>query len=180
MVEPFTLTMERVTEPRLLARFMAASVSMVSPDCDMTMTRVLESISGSSYRNSDAMDTVTGIRSMGSISAFATIPACMAVPQAIIRTWEHSANMESGIPSSLKSGRRSNILGRMVFLRASGCSWISLSMKWGYPFFMAASMFQLTSSVSGSTRLKSISYTRTLYGVRRTIQPSGTTKYSLV
>ena len=46
--------------------------------------------------------------------------------------------------------------------------------------FMAASMFQLTSSVSGSTRLKSISYTRTLYGVRRTMQPSGTTKYSLV
>ena len=162
MVDPFTLTMDSVREPRDFASLMAARVSMVSPDWEITITSVLLSIRGSSYRNSEAMDTVTGILSSGSISAFATIPACMAVPQAMMRIWPQSVNNSSGIPSDVKSGSPPARRGRMVFFNASGCSWISFSIKWGNPFFMAASIFQFTSSISGCILAQSISYTRIL------------------
>ena len=158
MVEPFTLTMARVLEPRLLARRRAARVSIVSPDWEMMTARVSWSTRGSSYRNSDAMDTVTGMCSTGSMRALATMPACMAVPQAIMWILVHWQKSSSGMLSSVKSGRPFDMRGRMVFFRAWGCSWISLSMKWGKPFFMAESMFQFTSMISGDTGVPSISY----------------------
>ena len=95
------------------------------------------------------------MRSSGSMMLFATIPACMAVPQATIWIWEQERKRESGISSSERSGSPLLILGSTVSFMASGCSWISFSMKWGKPFFMAASMFQLIVIISGCVFEKS-------------------------
>ena len=91
------------------------------------------------------------------VNALATIPACIAVPQAITWMRLQSFKIKSGIPSSVRSGSPLERRGRMVFFNASGCSWISFNIKCGKPFFIAASTFQFTSIISGSTRFNSIS-----------------------
>ena len=53
---------------------------------------------------------------------FPTIPAYMAVPHATIVMSLTSSKNESGMPSSVKSGRESLILGVIVFVIAAGCS----------------------------------------------------------
>ena len=47
MVLPTTLTMARLLAPRAMHSRMAAMVSAVSPDCEMTISSVCESIIGS-------------------------------------------------------------------------------------------------------------------------------------
>ena len=122
MVDPFTFTIDRTFDPHLLANLRASRVSIVSPDCDVTITRVFSFISGSLYLNSDAISTFTGIFSSFSIMALPTIPACIAVPHATTVMFSRFLNTSSSIPSSVKSGSEFTILGVMVFLRASGCS----------------------------------------------------------
>ena len=46
MVEPTTFTIPRERAPRLFASRIAASVSAVSPDCEITMHSVLGPITG--------------------------------------------------------------------------------------------------------------------------------------
>ena len=53
---------------------------------------------------------------------FPIIPAYMAVPHATIVMSLTSSKNESGMPSSVKSGRESLILGVIVFVIAAGCS----------------------------------------------------------
>ena len=89
--------------------------------------------------------------------ALATIPACMAVPQAMTRIFVIRFKSSSGIFSSERSGRPFVRRGRIVFFNTSGCSWISFIMKCGKPFFMAASVFQDASRISGSTFVPSSS-----------------------
>jgi DNA-binding NarL/FixJ family response regulator len=59
---------------------------MVSPDCEIAITRLSGPTIGSRYRNSLASSTSTGIRVQCSIAYLATIPACAAVPHAMTTT----------------------------------------------------------------------------------------------
>ena len=62
------------------ASSMAASVSAVSPDCDREITSVLESITGSRYRNSEEFSTSVGTRTSDSIQLRPTMAAWKLVP----------------------------------------------------------------------------------------------------
>ncbi|CAB5017524.1 unannotated protein [freshwater metagenome] len=57
---------------------------MVSPDCEIGITKVFSFKLGSRYRYSEASSTSTGIFPHFSIAYFPTKPALKAVPQAII------------------------------------------------------------------------------------------------
>ena len=74
MVEPTTLTMDKIRAPSRLASRMAARVSMVSPDWLMTNARVCLVTMGAQYRNSEARVTSTGMRSSRSKMYLAAIP----------------------------------------------------------------------------------------------------------
>ena len=74
MVDPITLTMDRIRAPRRLASRRAASVSMVSPDWLMTRARVRSVTMGSLYRNSEASATSTGLRRYFSSTYLAAMP----------------------------------------------------------------------------------------------------------
>ena len=65
---------------------MAASVSAVSPDCEITMHSVRGVTIGLRYRNSDAYSTSTGIRAKSSISISPMSAECHEVPQAVMTT----------------------------------------------------------------------------------------------
>src|SRR5665647_3262169 len=65
---------------------MAASVSAVSPDCGMPITRVAGSKTGSRYRNSLATSICTGTRASCSIAYETIRPAWYEVPQATMNT----------------------------------------------------------------------------------------------
>jgi len=56
----------------LFASLIAAMVSIVSPDCDMAITRLGLGIMGSLYLNSDAISTSTGILANLSTTPFTT------------------------------------------------------------------------------------------------------------
>ena len=72
----------RVFAPFSLESFNAAIVSAVSPDWDIKIHKVLSSIIGSLYLNSEAISTSVGILQSFSKIFLATKPACIAVPQA--------------------------------------------------------------------------------------------------
>ncbi len=62
MAEPTTLQIAYARPPRAFATFTAASVSAVSPDCEIARQRTRSETSGSRFRNSLASSTSTGIR----------------------------------------------------------------------------------------------------------------------
>ena len=70
--------------PRAFAIFTAASVSAVSPDCEMARQSTRSPTSGSPFRNSLASSTWTGTRASASIMSRPERPACHEVPQATI------------------------------------------------------------------------------------------------
>src|SRR3954470_20781400 len=82
--EPTTLQTPKMIAPFDLASSIAASVSAVSPDCDMAITTSPSRITGFLYRNSEAYSTSTGTRQNSSKKYSATKPACHDVPQATI------------------------------------------------------------------------------------------------
>jgi hypothetical protein len=70
-----TLQMVSVScSPCALACCRAASVSAVSPDCEMVMTRVSGSDTDSRYRYSLAISTLTGTAAIDSSQYLATTP----------------------------------------------------------------------------------------------------------
>src|SRR5437867_2233785 len=78
---------------------MAASVSAVSPDWLIPMTRLLGVMIGSRYRNSEALSTSTGTRASDSIINFPTCAACSDVPIPTICRRSTPAK-KSALPSS--------------------------------------------------------------------------------
>jgi len=72
---PMMLVRASTGEPAARARRIAASVSAVSPDCVMPITRVSGSKTGSRYRNSLATSICTGTRASCSITYDTTRPA---------------------------------------------------------------------------------------------------------
>src|SRR6478609_4192044 len=85
MDDPTTLQTPNITAPFDLASSIAASVSAVSPDCDIAITTSPSLITGLRYRNSDAYSTSTGMRQNSSKKYSDTKPACHDVPQATIK-----------------------------------------------------------------------------------------------
>ena len=75
MVEEFVLQTARTRAPAALAWRSAMSKSIVSPDCEIAITKDSLSTIGSRYRYSDAISTSTGIFAHFSIAYLATIPA---------------------------------------------------------------------------------------------------------
>src|SRR5258706_1210458 len=82
MEEPTTLHTPKMIAPFDLAKSIAASVSAVSPDCEMAITTSPSRMTGFRYRNSEAYSTSTGIRQNSSKKYSAANPACQDVPQA--------------------------------------------------------------------------------------------------
>ena len=64
--DPITLVIASTWAPRDLASFIAASVSIVSPDCAIAITSVCSSITARRYRHSLAMSDSQGIRAHSS------------------------------------------------------------------------------------------------------------------
>ena len=75
IVELFVLQIARTRAPAAFAWRSAINVSIVSPDCEMAITRVFLLIIGSLYRYSLAISTSTEIFAHFSIAYFAIIPA---------------------------------------------------------------------------------------------------------
>jgi hypothetical protein len=73
-----------VRAPRRLASRIAASVSAVSPDCEITMQSVFAVTMGFLYRNSDAYSTSTGMRHSSSIISSPISAECHDVPHAVM------------------------------------------------------------------------------------------------
>ena len=84
MLEPTTLQIPYTNAPFLFATSIAASVSAVSPLCDIAMTTSFSVTTGFEYLNSLAYSTVTGMRQKFSIRYLPISPACHEVPQATI------------------------------------------------------------------------------------------------
>ncbi len=109
---------------------------------------------------------------------FATSPEWKAVPQATTKTLSTDWIRSSAIDSSSSSRRPSApSRARSVSARASGCSWISFSMKSSKPPFCARPVSQSTVIGAGSTGLPSKSVIDVPSGVNSTTCPSamGTT-----
>ena len=70
----------------------AIKVSIVSPDCEIGITKVFLSRDGSRYRYSEASSTSTGILPHFSIAYLPTNPALYAVPQATITIFSNFLN----------------------------------------------------------------------------------------
>ena len=132
MVEPTTFTIPMMRQPRRRASLSAASVSAVSPDWLIPMTRVVGVSTGLRYRNSEAYSTVTGILAISSIMRAPISPACQLVPQAVmtILSTASSSRSDMVIPPSLEIPSSSSSRPRMTSRRDDGCSRISLYMKW--------------------------------------------------
>ena len=75
IVELFVLQIANTLPPAAFACRTAIKVSIVSPDWEIAIIKVLGSIIGSRYLNSLAISTSTGIFAHFSIAYFATIPA---------------------------------------------------------------------------------------------------------
>src|SRR5688500_7306974 len=84
IVDPTTFTMPIARAPRRCASRMAASVSAVSPDWEMTMHKVRSLMIGLRYRNSEAYSTSTGTRAHSSIMCSAMSAECQLVPHAVM------------------------------------------------------------------------------------------------
>src|SRR5919198_797280 len=84
MVDPTTFTSPSVLAPRRFASRIAASVSAVSPDCEITMLSVFFVTIGFRYRNSDAYSTSTGMRASSSMYSSPMSPECQLVPHAVM------------------------------------------------------------------------------------------------
>ena len=84
MEDPTTLQTPKTKAPLDFANLMAASVSAVSPDCEMAMMTSFSVMIGFLYLNSEAYSTSTGILAKSSKMYSATKPACQDVPQATI------------------------------------------------------------------------------------------------
>ena len=131
MLEPTTLQIPYTNAPFLFATSIAASVSAVSPLCDIAMTTSFSVTTGFEYLNSLAYSTVTGMRQKFSIRYLPISPACHEVPQAtiIIRFAFNSFSLLSKIALNFILLLSSFTRPRMQFLRHSGCSNISFSIK---------------------------------------------------
>ena len=131
--------MEIAVAPFPRASRKPASVSAVSPDCEMGMQRVPSSTTGSRYRYSEPRSTSTGRRASPSIMNLPTSAACHEVPQATTSTFRsrRSCSSGSGRVSKKTSPVSGSILPASVSRMARGCSWISFNMKWRYPPFSA-------------------------------------------
>ena len=101
IVDPTTLHTPKTKAPLDFANLIAASVSAVSPDCDIAITTSFSVITGLRYLNSDAYSTSTGILAKSSKIYSATKPACHYVPQAtiIIRLAFKNFSILSSIPA---------------------------------------------------------------------------------
>ena len=87
---------------------------MVSPDCEIGITKVFLSKLGSRYRYSEASSTSTGICPHFSIAYLPTNPALYAVPQAIITIFSNFLNFNFRFSPSRRPIKVSEI--------AFGCS----------------------------------------------------------
>ena len=83
---PLVLQMASTLAFWVLACWTASKVSAVSPDCEMAITSVWLSKTGSRYLNSLASSTSTGNRVQCSIAYLASSPEWNAVPQATMKT----------------------------------------------------------------------------------------------
>ncbi len=129
--EPITFTILQRVAPLSWASVIAPSVSAVSPLWLMASTTVRSSTIGLEYRNSEAILTSTGMRASSSIRVFPTMPACAAVPHAVITirsiffAWDFDIVKSGNVTlPDLKSMRPP-----MVSVIARTCSWISFCMK---------------------------------------------------
>ena len=182
-LEPTTLQTARVLDPRALASSSAPSVSAVSPDWEMAMVRVAPSTTGARYRNSEPMSTSTGTRQRDSTMCLPISAACHEVPQPTMTmrsirvrasrvrpgpSWAH--------PRSVSSS--SSWSARAVASIVRGCSLISFSMKWAYPFFSAAAASQGIVVIVRRTARPSRVTSRTPSPDSTAISPSSSTSTS--
>ena len=92
IVDPTVLTKPKVLQPASFACAMAASVSAVSPDCEIAITMSLPGRRiGLRYRNSDAYSTSTGTRQRSSMRYS---PTCKL---SVVR-WETGRSTRSSRP----------------------------------------------------------------------------------
>jgi len=101
MDDPTTLQTPNTKAPLDFANFTAASVSAVSPDCEIAITISFLFMIGFLYLNSEAYSTSTGIRAKSSNKYSATNPACHEVPQATITirlAFKNLAMLSSTLP----------------------------------------------------------------------------------
>ena len=75
------------------------------------------------------MSISTGIRAHSSIAYRPTSPAWYEVPQATITIRRMPASSSSDSSVSARSTRSPGVRSAIVSATASGCSWISFSMK---------------------------------------------------
>ena len=118
--------------PFSFASFIAASVSAVSPLWLTATTMSSLKITGFLYLNSLAYSTSTGIWQASSMKYLPMRAECQLVPQAqmmILRAFRNRFLL-SNIPDSITSLFFASILPPRQVLIASGCSYISFSMKW--------------------------------------------------
>ena len=143
MVLPTTLTKPRVSTFCRFASRTAASVSAVSPLCDMTITTSSSKRIGSRYLNSLAYSTSTGVRHKVSKRYSPTRALCHEVPHAQMtkRLALTSLSMTFTSPPKRMKFLLASMRPRMQFSRTCGCSITSLSMKCLYPCFSMAAMF---------------------------------------
>src|SRR6478736_4520511 len=101
---------------------MAARVSAVSPDCEMTMHRVLSVTIGFRYRSSEAYSTSTGTRARLSSMCSPIRAECQLVPQAVMRMLSNLSSSSSVMlsPPSLEVPCSSSSRPRMQFSTVSG------------------------------------------------------------
>jgi len=150
MVLPTTFVIPRTLIPFAFASRIAARVSAVSPDWLIVITRSPFFRTGFLYLNSLAYSTSTGIRAYSSIRYSATSPACHDVPHAIkiILSILLKSSSFNRNPSSLTIPSSIRILPLNALVIVSGCSKISLSMKWSKPCFSMDAMSQSIDSIS--------------------------------
>ena len=131
IAEPTVLVTATIGQPCSRAQRVGAIVSAVSPDWVTAMTSTFSSSGGGAYRNSEPTVTRAGSPVQSWIAAAPTSAAYDAVPHATSSTRVTRRNTSSRSCTSGAYTRPACVTRPASDWRsASGCSWISLSMKW--------------------------------------------------
>src|SRR5471032_2152601 len=156
--------------PSACACFKAASVSAVSPDCEITTTKARGFGTDSRYRYSLAISTCVGIFATDSSQYFAVIPAYELVPHARISTLSISAKTSAA--SAPNNSAEKRLVCGIVSVIARGCSKISFCIKCRYGPSSTAPPYAATTRTSRSEGIPSRSTIFTPSSVISTTSPS--------
>ena len=137
IVEPTTFTRPSVRAPRRFASRIAASVSAVSPDCEITMHSVLvvdDRVAVAELRRVLDLDRDARAAPRSSYSPISA--ECQLVPHAVMMMWSTLQQLlaRQVQPAELRDALLERRGGRASCSRCvCGCSKISLSMKCSKP-----------------------------------------------